>query len=169
MKISRYWLRTIGVGACALFVFVCGILMVINERWSGIVGHEGEHVSWSATFGTGAVLVLRSEIPSDVPAGWYTARLKPRGPDDPSFGPYVWTPSVVRRPRLTRAVVPLWMIAAPAGVFGVWACWRARRVAGRCMCGYSLAGLRAGAACPECGAADRGPANQASGSGRGAV
>lgn len=145
-------MRAVFAGACAVVVFACAILMIVNERWSGLVGHEGRMSSWSATFGTGAVLLLRTEVQSDVPAGWFAARLRPRGPDDPSFGAYIWTPSLLRRPTLTRAVVPLWMVAAPALGFGAWSCWRSRRVAGRCACGYPLVGLRAGSACPECGA-----------------
>jgi hypothetical protein len=50
-------------------------------------------------------------------------------------------------------VVPLWLIAIVGGAVAAWA-WRRRqgRRAGFCRCGYSLAGLGAGAVCPECGA-----------------
>jgi len=49
--------------------------------------------------------------------------------------------------------VPFWLVAALGGVVAAWV-WRRRqgRRAGSCPCGYSLAGLAAGAVCPECGA-----------------
>lgn len=58
--------------------------------------------------------------------------------------------------RMWVVEAPLWMFAVAGGVVAAVA-WRRRRAwerleEGRCVgCGYSLAGLRAGAVCPECG------------------
>lgn len=56
-----------------------------------------------------------------------------------------------------RLALPLWPLVIVTG----WLAWRARRAAafkgtGLCSnCGYNLAGLTAGCACPECGTAQR--------------
>lgn len=69
-----------------------------------------------------------------------------------------WTPDPARATALRYAhgaglTVPAWPAPVVAGVVGwllIW--WDKRVLRGRCTkCGYDLAGLAAGVACPECG------------------
>jgi hypothetical protein len=65
-------------------------------------------------------------------------------------------PRTMSGPGWTVGVVPLWpwALASGAGAFWLWrghVVRRRRERAGCCACGYSRAGLSAGAACPECG------------------
>ena len=53
-------------------------------------------------------------------------------------------------------LVPIWTIGVAAAIPTAWLWWSDRRARGSgfCQaCGYDLGGLRAGAVCPECGAA----------------
>ncbi len=55
-----------------------------------------------------------------------------------------------------RLFVPLWAVVAPLAIATALAFWRSRRIerSGCCgECGYDRTGLKAGAACPECGTA----------------
>ena len=57
-----------------------------------------------------------------------------------------------------RVDIPLWCPALVLGLLAGGVEWRHRRRGrdpGLCRCGYSLAGLPAGGACPECGAETR--------------
>jgi hypothetical protein len=69
-----------------------------------------------------------------------------------------WWPEYARAKGMWSVHIPLWLIALPPAVVSGYAWRRSRRVpAGHCLkYGYSLAGLAAGALCPECGKTLRG-------------
>jgi hypothetical protein len=134
--------RRLVVVVCALVVYAAGVLMVVNERWGFRVGLEGADANTSASFVTGAIVLHRARVETDIPGGWYAAGLTAHGPEDPNFGAYAWRPSVIARDRYTRVVVPWWGVAGPAlGVAGV-LCVRERRARRRSLLVRHPLGLR---------------------------
>lgn len=70
-------------------------------------------------------------------------------------GPLVWWPRFERPAAWSGPYIflPLWPLALGCGATSAWLWGKSRRIVpGVCpTCGYALAGLPAGAACPECG------------------
>jgi hypothetical protein len=98
-------------------------------------GVEVGHVDWQLM-----------DSPGNNRIGWrFTAR----------HGKVTWRP-YWRRPsdRVCSLFLPLWMPFAACALPTAWLWWHDRRARpGRCSCGYDLAGMADGAACPECGKA----------------
>ncbi len=71
-------------------------------------------------------------------------------------GPMVWWPRIEQPAAWSGLYIffPLWPIVLGCGAVTIWLWTKNRRIVpGACpTCGYVLAGLHTGAACPECGA-----------------
>ncbi len=116
-----------------------------NYWWSlGYWGHDSKGSAWFVCVGAGAFQVMAG-VPQQRLTGWNVER---------NYGYYYWKPRRFGLSGIEALLVPLWMpfvaVAAPTA----WLFWLDRRRArpGHCLCGYDLAGLAPGAACPECGA-----------------
>jgi hypothetical protein len=130
----RVFARVLLLAGLGLFLFSTFFYTsVFFAAGKGIAVHSGR---LSLIVGTG---------PGGNPAGFTCMRTEPV---------VLFKPIFVTKGTLFVAA-PLWVVGLPAGVLlgiDAWMIIRARR--GRCFaCGYSLAGLRAGSPCPECGLA----------------
>ncbi len=118
-----------------------GCLSVVCSRRPQFTMEGSKPTRW----GYGRVKDLYASAPTRAPTLWQVAAPLPRWRDVTPSG---W--------RIVAVVIPLWLILAVMGAPTGWFWWRdwRRPRPGHCSCGYDLAGLAPGAACPECGGAD---------------
>ncbi|MCC6661714.1 MAG: hypothetical protein IT437_12605 [Phycisphaerales bacterium] len=126
-----------------------------------------------ATRGLFSLTLVHEPVAKQSPSVWDLLALRrSRAEFGTAWRPYTFTASVLSS-RARVWILPWWLVIAAAGApaalaFIPWRRWRRR---GTCrQCGYSLAGLAAGAACPECGTspacAPRGASGRNASSGR---
>lgn len=127
----------------------------LEARWSSHGGSLGGSSIREAGVRAGAARVIwldvRTRQPSLDPPGWALKRVRPRGRI--RWSTY-WLCESSPGIRGIAATLPLWIPAAAIALPLAIVVWRGRAPAGygRCAaCGYDLAGLAAGAVCPECG------------------
>lgn len=134
-----------GVVVCAV---IGGAWVISALGWGATAIYDypkGRNIQVRLYAGSWGVLVGESAIAPDLVVAWYGYQLHRAR----------WLPSLDtdRDSLVMRLWVPLWMpfvaVAAPTA----WFFWRNRVRSGHCQCGYSLIGLTAGSACPECGKA----------------
>ncbi len=143
----------LGVGVLATAVIAANRFRILTVSCLAARSHRSVMVAY------GALTYQRTGDPADYPSGWPASwAWRMVGPDstgEPPFHRLVWRPRWVSRPNGFGVVVPLWPVAVAGIGAGVALVRRARRPErGTCVCGYELAGLPAGALCPECGRAD---------------
>ncbi|MGH7132724.1 MAG: hypothetical protein ACREJO_12335 [Phycisphaerales bacterium] len=161
--------RWVGWVMLVLGVVVTGVWVASGWWWSG---YNGRFTQVFVARGT-VFVYQRDFVDPTVPQGWSTARMDAQWEwtvtstfDDLGFAYQGQPNSRVVNGRIAGymrfsgyrcVLVTLWpvcLLLLCSGSVMLWSARRARRrgVAGVCVkCGYSLAGLPAGASCPECG------------------
>lgn len=74
-------------------------------------------------------------------------------------GDFRWLPGAhrVKSPGVLGVFIPLWVLAMPSAMMGLWLLRRPLPAWACALCGYSLEGLGVEAVCPECGASRNAP------------
>ncbi len=135
-----------------LLAMGCGAVTAVNPWRLFTVIHAGPRSFRSLALEAGSVQYGCADVANQPgEQGWFAYAHGPRGPRDPEFEPFFWWPRYVSKPGNFIVIIPLWMIALPSLAAAVWIGRGLGRRAGQCPCGYDLAGLPAGAKCPECG------------------
>ncbi len=132
------------------------VCLPLAAAWCVSIGsllrHEGvlsSEYSWHVT--AGALVLIHSDPPLS-PSLWDFQAVDPQVQWWPPWRGYPYLPSA---PSGGWFVLPLWWPFVLVDVPTAWLWWQDRRRPGYCpACGYDLAGLAPGAACPECGKAD---------------
>ncbi len=167
---------------CALCPVPCALLRYLDgvkrrgrvrrvAKWAGLVVCLLLAAAWCMslrlTFGYGGVLsgthtcqvvsggllLCRWDPPMEASRWEFEAHGSPKVQWWPG-----WESFSLGRAAVSWFMLPLWMPFALVGIPTAWLWWRdwGRARPGHCSCGYDLAGLAPGAACPECGkGADR--------------
>ena len=149
----RRWLRRVTYLACILLAAVCIIGIRKSERVA--VGLERHYPgsAWAVGLLDGHLTCAWWKFPTVSEATWLYPEFKWTRREHADRMPRRWWVGGGTRSHDLHA--PLWLIATALVLIpGLWGSWRVYRAArpGHCRCGYSLAGLGEGAACPECGA-----------------
>lgn len=160
-KPSGRWHRRAGI-TLVITAAVLGAMVLASLRWW--IGYSGRRVEWS--LGAGSIQILTADAPLLWNEGWQSGVIQSRVLQ---WWHWEWDRGAMTSGRTGvvvqldyYVVVPSWPAPVAIALTGWWF-WRGGTkrlrgaIRGLCRrCGYSLAGLAVGAACPECGASRSG-------------
>lgn len=138
---SRQRIQTWGSRLAISLALLLIVLAVLSGWYSlGYTMRSGSRMS-AVGIGNGLGAFIISDQGAQVSTGWSLERFDPL---------WRWWFSIVRTPRTSQMLIPLWAPALGLLVLGWWG--RPKRFGhGRCAkCGYATPGLDA-TVCPECG------------------